>query len=78
VEACKLRYFNSFEFFDHTNRSPCRKATNGRWNRMVYIRLLVNWTRASTTPRMQECACRGQTNKAIAVHKPKPRLSAGR
>ena len=25
--------------------------------RMVYIRLLVNWTKVSTTPRMQECAC---------------------
>jgi hypothetical protein len=37
----------------------CRLAMNGRWStaRMVYIRLLVNWTKVSMTPRMQGCAC---------------------
>jgi hypothetical protein len=25
VESCKLRYFNSFEFFDHTGESPCKQ-----------------------------------------------------
>jgi hypothetical protein len=55
VERCKLRYFNSFEFFDHTGQNffwtyvagPIAALLPERWRRALPTTVCANWERAA-------------------------------
>jgi hypothetical protein len=78
VESCKLRYFNSFEFFDHTGCLPERKcpfsliyATKllliktgfSRDTNSSHLDALDDWTRQRLPVFRLRCAC--QQEKGI-------------
>jgi hypothetical protein len=43
VESCKSRYFNSFEFFDHTASGRELPRRESPWRRHVSDHFWCNW-----------------------------------